>query len=925
MKSFFKIIFLFLIFINILNASSPKYFTVSYDPDYAPFSYLENGHPEGLLIDYWNLWAEKNNYKIKFVNGKLWDNAINLARTGRVDFFLGTNPYDTWMKSSYSIYKTKTSLFIHKDFSRDFSKQASYLIGVVGEDHKKYLDTNFPFSQTLVYKDYATLFKDFLSKKLDLIFDDKFAIEFYSLRNNFFHKIKPIDLLEEYVPIKAISRNKDLIDTFNRGFRKLTSEELYEVESKWVLNAEQQIYKKSFSLSQREKDFIRNHPLKVSVSNDWKPFTFKDKNGEPTGMASEVWDMISRSLNLNSEYIFSNNFSEQLNLIKNKKVDVIFSVGETKDRLKYSIFTKPYIEFPLSIVTLKDENFIENINYLYNKKVAVGKNFTAHKLLEEYYPDLKLTPVKNIEEGLKKVSNSEVYAFVGIKPNLIYNINKLNFDDLKISGNTGLTYKVAIMIRDDYPLLQEILNKAISSLDPNEISQVTGKWNNIQYKETIDYTVFWIILSVGFIIFIILIYINQQNMNRNKTLKLLVNERTKELKELNQELEKRVEIKTKELSRTNYLLDEAQKIARLGSFSYNTKTKHLEWSNEHFKIFGLYPNEIKPSITKFLSFVHEEEKRKVKIHLYKAIKSDKREIIEFKILLRDNTLKHIQLTTKVTRFDSNNKPIFIVGTIFDLTKIKELEFQKREKDSMLAQQSKMAALGEMLENIAHQWRQPLSVISTASTGLQIQLEMGNEISEEMLYSNVKSINEHSQYLSKTIDDFRNFFNPKKEKEIFSINSTIEKSLSLVSSRIKKWNIEVVKDLKTIEIETIESELIQILLNIFNNAVDALNSNQLENKFIFISTIKRENYLHIKIKDNAGGIPEKILDKIFEPYFTTKHKSQGTGIGLYMSNEIVSKHLNGSLKVINSSYIYKDIKCKGALFTISIPLKKETHK
>ena len=919
MSAFFRFFLFLFLFINTLNASTSNYFTVSYDPDYAPFSYIQNDEPEGLLIDYWKLWAEKNNYKIKFVNGKVWENAINMARTGKVDFFLGTNPYEKWMKSSYTIYRTKTSLFVNKDFSKDFSKKAPYLIGLVGEDHKKLIDENFPFSQTIIYKDYNALFKDFLTKKLDLIFDDKIAIEFYTLRNNFFHNIKPLDLLQSLAPIKAISRNKELIERFNEGFRKLTNEELYDIESKWIINKDQQIYKKSFTLTQEEKNFLKNRTFNISVSEDWKPFTFKNKRGEPAGISSEIWDIISRKLNLKCEYNFSNNFSEQLNSIKHKKNDVIFSAGETTDRKNYALFSTPYIEFPFSIVTLKDENFIENIEYLFDKKIAVGKNFTAHKILKENYPNLNYVLVNNIEEGLKKVSNSEVYAYIDIKPSLTYNISKLRFNNLKISGNTGLSYKIAVMVRDDYPILLEIIDKVIASLDEGEVSQIAGKWNNVQFEENFDYTYFWIILSIIFVIFIILIYINQINMKRNKTLKQLVNERTKELQELNRDLERRVDSKTKELIRTNYLLDEAQKIARLGSFSYNTRNKLLHWSDEHFKIFGLYPNEIKPSLITFLSFVHEEDRKRVKTHLYRAVKSDKRKIVEFKIELRDKSIKHIQLTTQVTKFDSESKPLFVVGTVFDLTKIKELEFQKREKDSMLAQQSKMAALGEMLENIAHQWRQPLSVISTASTGLQIQIEMENDIPNDMLYQSVKSINEHSQYLSKTIDDFRNFFNPRKEKLLFTIDSTIEKSLSLVSTRVKKCQIEIIKDLKHVEIKTIESELIQILLNIFNNAIDALNSTNPEKKYIFISTIKRDNTLHIKIKDNAGGIPSKIITRVFEPYFTTKHKSQGTGIGLYMSNEIVTKHLHGNIKVTNTTFTYDNNNYTGALFTISIPL------
>jgi signal transduction histidine kinase len=234
----------------------------------------------------------------------------------------------------------------------------------------------------------------------------------------------------------------------------------------------------------------------------------------------------------------------------------------------------------------------------------------------------------------------------------------------------------------------------------------------------------------------------------------------------------------------------------------------------------------------------------------------------------------------------------------------------------------MAAMGEMLENIAHQWRQPLSVISTASTGMQIQLEFNKKIPEKFLLESIISINEQSQYLSKTIDDFRNFFKPNKKKESFYIKDTIEKSLYLVNSRIKRNNVKIIKDIKHINLINLESELIQIFLNIFNNAIDALELNKIDNKHIIVSAYNNEESLFIEIKDNAGGIPKKILHRVLEPYFTTKHKAQGTGIGLYMSNEIVSKHLNGEMIVSNCSFLIEEEHYRGALFVIKIPLKIE---
>ncbi len=921
MKKNIAFIILFIIFfIYPLNAQQ-KIFKVSYDPDYAPFSYYENGKPVGLLIDFWKLWAEQNNYSVEFIKGKLWDDALDLVYKNQADFFLGTQVYKKWMKGSKSFYTRKTSLFISKDNSKDFTKTTPYIIGVITPEYKKYIQTQFPNSEIIVYEDYPSIFEDFNSKKIDLIYEDKIAIEFYALRNNFFHNIKSIDLLNSFSQVQAIAKNDKLIEIFNKGLKNLNQKDLYDIESKWILSEPDRYYKNIIpTLTKEEEKFLKNTTIHIGVSKDWKPFTFIDESTkQPIGISHEIWDLINRKVNIKSKYKIYSQFTNELKDIKNKNVDLIYSTGKTKEREKYSIFTKPYAKFPISIATLKDENFIENIDYLKDKIIAVGKNFTAHKLLKQHYPNLNFLLADNIKDGLNLVRDKKAYAYLDMRPILTYNIKKYQFDDLKISGNSGLTFELSIMIRDDYKILQNILNKAIDSIKEDEIQSIIDKWENIQFEREKDYKTLFIFIFITFFVFMVLIYKNKLNVKTNKKLQNLVEERTLELKLLNENLEQKIDSKTKELRKVNYLLDEAQKIAHLGSFQYHITRNQLFWSNELYKIFGYFPDEVTPSIDILLECVLEEDKQIVDKQLKTALHSDKKTTFEFRIKLKNDTIKYLQYTSKITKFDINNQPLMMIGTILDLTKLKILEMEKMEKDALIAQQSKMAAMGEMLENIAHQWRQPLSAISTASTGIQLQMEIYEEVSKEFLLENVELINEHSQYLSKTIEDFRNFFSPNKVKLKFEISKTIEKTLYLIAARIKEHNINIVKNIDNVEITSLENELIQILLNILNNAIDALEINKIEDKYIFINILKNKKELKIEIKDNAGGIYSDIINRIFEPYFTTKHKSQGTGIGLYMSTEIIKKHLYGNIHVNNIKYNYQGKNYTGASFIITLPL------
>ena len=254
----------------------------------------------------------------------------------------------------------------------------------------------------------------------------------------------------------------------------------------------------------------------------------------------------------------------------------------------------------------------------------------------------------------------------------------------------------------------------------------------------------------------------------------------------------------------------------------------------------------------------------------------------------------------------------------ELYKKVEIEMKKNEEKHRISiQQSRMASMGEMLENIAHQWRQPLSTISVVASGIKLKKEL-NILNDEELDDALSHIKNATQYLSNTIEDFRNFFSKDKISSNINIRSTINKTIDLVSSTFAKEEITLVRNIQDINFASFENELIQVLMNILINAKDALENKQSQ-KLIIIKVKQHKNNIIITIKDNAGGINEDIIDKIFEPYFTTKHQFNGTGIGLYMSKLISEKHLDGEIIVRNVSFEFNNTIYQGALFKIILPL------
>ena len=274
---------------------------------------------------------------------------------------------------------------------------------------------------------------------------------------------------------------------------------------------------------------------------------------------------------------------------------------------------------------------------------------------------------------------------------------------------------------------------------------------------------------------------------------------------------------------------------------------------------------------------------------------------------------------KSAYFDANGKVLGLIGVVIDITDITKLEEEKKEKDRLLYHKSKMEAMGEMIENIAHQWRQPLSTMTTSASGIKLQKEF-NILTDENLTEFIDIIVNTSKYLSETIDDFRNFFKQSKVKEKFKIENSFNNAFKLLSATFNSNQINIFKNIENVEITSFQNELIHVILNILNNAIDAFQKTDLKNRYIFIDCYKEENYLNIEIKDNAKGIKDEIIDRIFEPYFTTKHQSQGTGIGLYMIQEIVQKHLSGTIEAKNVEYTYKNKIYTGAKFIVKLPIK-----
>ena len=298
--------------------------------------------------------------------------------------------------------------------------------------------------------------------------------------------------------------------------------------------------------------------------------------------------------------------------------------------------------------------------------------------------------------------------------------------------------------------------------------------------------------------------------------------------------------------------------------------------------------------------------------------------LEFQFICKNKSTIVIVANTIPVLQDGGELAAF-QGTCKDITKQREAELflenvnaslserisneilKNQKKDKQLINQSRLAQMGEMISMIAHQWRQPLGAISATTINMQMKIELdaydlsqegGRKIYQEYLHNELTNINNYVQTLTNTIDDFRNFYKPNKTITTTNLQTLIIKSLNIIKATLKNEDINIIREFNSNErLKIYENEMMQVILSILQNARDNFIEKKIKDPYIIIKADKKT----ITISDNGGGIPQEIIEKIFDPYFSTKNKRNGTGLGLYMSKIIVEDHHNGILSAQNKDH------------------------
>lgn len=664
-------------------------------------------------------------------------------------------------------------------------------------------------------------------------------------------------------------------------------------------------------LSKEEKEYLKEKKeLKICIDPNWQPLEMF-LNGKHQGISSDYIKFISKILDIPIKLVETNTWSQSIEKIKEKSCDVLPLAEKTPNREKYLDFTTPYIVTPVVLATKKDQPFIANLEAAKNKKIAVVDNYSIDELFENKFPKINFIKVDTGLQGLEKVEEGEVFGFLDSFLVVNHEIFKNPSRDLAIKGQFNEAIYLGMASRKDEPLLNTILQKALDSISDEDKNKILYKWTSLEENENIDFElIFWILFC--FILILLLFFYWNLKLKKEIKSRLKVEKKLKDSE-----------------ARFRILFD----VAPILLNQFDEEGKVVFWNKECEKVFGYSFDEIKNEKDPLSLFYPDENVKREVINsfeekdgqykewspitrdgkkltaLWSNIEIFNNEVVNFGINITKEREYENSLKTKAEELRLTTEKLQDLNS--NLEKRIEEETEKNTKYQFkIMEQSKQAQMGEMLENIAHQWRQPLAEINSLILLLDFELTQKDLMNKD-IEEKLSSIENITNYLSNTINDFRSFFDTGKEAKEFNLYENTTKALSIFDKRIKVNNVNIELNIdKTINLFSFPSELNQVLLILINNSIDAFVENKINPSKIKVYSKNEPDYIYIFIEDNAGGIKKVNIDKIFDPYFTTKHKSKGTGLGLYISKQIVEKLLNGKIKVVN--------KDKGVSFSLRIP-------
>ncbi|MBF0280802.1 MAG: transporter substrate-binding domain-containing protein [SAR324 cluster bacterium] len=499
---------------------------VSNETNWPPFDFAVDGRPQGYMIDLMNLLAQRIGIKLEYITSDSWSGLQDQFRQKKLDVLHSINKTPEREKQglfSLPLYHYKNYFIIKRGTSdiQSINNLKGKTIAVPkGWAYEEFLSTHHSEVKLLTTKDSLSAFQAVLDGKAVATIES-LPVANYIFTKHYISELKISSWFKSFdsntsrkLHIMAHFDQPELISMFNKAMASMTPGELSSLEKKWIGEISSPESQDQMKLSEKELLFTQNHPQFFFSEVDRAPLSVISPSGDFDGLIADYLKSISGKAGIQFKYMSSENWAGVLKKYENQEISMIPNISRDDSINRKILYSKPYITFPLVIVTREDVSFIKNMSSLYGKKVAVGKGYTSAQFLTKVHPEIELIETKDVPEGLLMTSNKEVFAFVGHLAVAVNYLQKMGLKDLKVAGDGGYTYEHRIGIDPAYPELLSLINKSLDTMSASEKRIVYDKWLPVEFETTVDYSQIWkyafIILIVASSIFLIILVWNRR-------------------------------------------------------------------------------------------------------------------------------------------------------------------------------------------------------------------------------------------------------------------------------------------------------------------------------------------------------------------------------------------------------------------------------